>query len=684
MKILATAALLMALFAMSGFALADVATGEVGTGAGPGDQLPKICIKHRDVVIGDDANPPGINPFDYRTSLYAFTGEQITYTVIARDPNGALDIGYAYMGVATGTTDFENRILLGADRLVALQNTDGGWDWFISETESTTNTLGVTANGVLRAYQLTHNPLYLASLDNAYNYALATVPGFTGQTETTLGVDSCPDITWLVETSEATRDVKYANLAKQRYDTKVSVMGSAQAWAEYIRDARIGQGYPNGIIPWDVDKCVKAAKALNRYFSGHGYGADAASMAEVIYSVIYGGSAIFNASDTATQWYTLGLTGGVNAFWSTGLHAAEYTDLKAKLVAYQNAGGSWPSEDGYPVDVQSTAYSVVEAIRTGLTGPGIDGAFWLSLEQLPTGGWTGLNSVDEEEENNEVTGESIDALYAAHGLTIPDLQFQPAVICEEVPLITSGTELRDKCDGFGFANADTDKKFECTYTVEPFRVGEKVVMLLVGDASYVLTGATHTENWYFNPSISMSVTTSDGMPVTFESMPYGADDASERTVHSLNKIKVKNTADGGVNMWMWVAGTDLYASQGPATCYDPVAGTSTNHIAIENYMWYRGWSGTQWTSWEGWEQMSKYNQNDGCEIPVSGDYSAGAPTCYGALPVPFPNTNDNIPDALEHVLTNQGTMEMEFKLQYPMPCQGVFDQGTVYVFGKAV
>jgi hypothetical protein len=36
------------------------------------------------------------------------------------------------------------------------------------------------------------------------------------------------------------------------------------------------------------------------------------------------------------------------------------------------------------------------------------------------------------------------------------------------------------------------------------------------------------------------------------------------------------------------------------------------------------------------------------------------------------------------VLTNQGTLEMEFKLQYPMPCIGTFDDGTIYVFGKAI
>jgi hypothetical protein len=74
-------------------AFADVAVGSVGAGAQPGDQDPTICIQHRDVHIGMDANPPGVNPYDYRTGMYAFTGEQIEYTIVVRDPNGFIDIG---------------------------------------------------------------------------------------------------------------------------------------------------------------------------------------------------------------------------------------------------------------------------------------------------------------------------------------------------------------------------------------------------------------------------------------------------------------------------------------------------------------------------------------------------------------------------------------------------------------
>ena len=77
-----------------GGVIADVAVGEAGIGAQPGDQMPRICVDHRDVIIGWDADPVGINALDYRSGLYAFTGEQIEFTILVRDPNGALDIGF--------------------------------------------------------------------------------------------------------------------------------------------------------------------------------------------------------------------------------------------------------------------------------------------------------------------------------------------------------------------------------------------------------------------------------------------------------------------------------------------------------------------------------------------------------------------------------------------------------------
>ena len=81
-------------------AFADVAVGETGIGAQPGDQDPRICVKHREVLIGNDVDPVGINDLAYRTGMYAFAGEEIRFHIVVRDSNGALDIGFPKIRVA--------------------------------------------------------------------------------------------------------------------------------------------------------------------------------------------------------------------------------------------------------------------------------------------------------------------------------------------------------------------------------------------------------------------------------------------------------------------------------------------------------------------------------------------------------------------------------------------------------
>ena len=256
----------------------------------------------------------------------------------------------------------------------------------------------------------------------------------------------------------------------------------------------------------------------------------------------------------------------------------------------------------------------------------------------------------------------------------------PEVLCVDAGDVTGD----ETCDGLGSLNAATDKKFFCLLTVEPTWYGDSEIVITAYNSAFMPTDGTHTENWYFNPAISMSVTTNDGLPIHFEDGQPGD------WVHSLNKMQVKNVAEGGVNMWMFIAGTDLTDPSGASLC--PTSNVLRLHDGDDTIvepnsddtgMAYRGWSGTQWTSWEGWVWMSKYDQNAECEAIEMSNYG-GYTTCYGGRPVPFPNSGDDVPNQLENVLTNQGTMEIEFKLHYPVPCIGTFSEGTIYLFGKAI
>jgi len=201
-------------------------------------------------------------------------------------------------------------------------------------------------------------------------------------------------------------------------------------------------------------------------------------------------------------------------------------------------------------------------------------------------------------------------------------------------------------------SGDTWKVFECLYTAEPDAYGEKEILIRGWDSHFIPFDSYHKENWFFNPGLSMDVTTSDNKGINFESGYPGG------IVHSLNRLKVKNTAEGGVNLWMFLAGSDLYDPNTESKC------PMTNKIDVEDWMLFRGWSGTVIGDWT---QMSELDQNEDCDLS----------SCYNANPLPKNSPGGN-------VLTNQGNLEVEFKLEYPVPCIGSFSEGSIFVLAKTI
>jgi hypothetical protein len=228
----------------------------------------------------------------------------------------------------------------------------------------------------------------------------------------------------------------------------------------------------------------------------------------------------------------------------------------------------------------------------------------------------------------------------------------------------------ERCNGLGDFDSDTDRFFKCELTVEPTWMDELEIEMVVYDVNGAETPGNHKETWFFNPGISIEVETNDEGPVTFEEGGPGD------CVYSTNRIQIRNTGDGGVNLWIYLAGTDLYG-EGAAKC------PFSNKIDIDR-MKFRGWSGTQQPGqypfddpqFDIWVPMGEYDENapcdDACWMP--GNWRV---TCYGGKPVPGWAPYDNI-------LTNGGLMEVEFKLCYPIPCIGTFSSGQIFVFGKAI
>ncbi len=262
--------------------------------------------------------------------------------------------------------------------------------------------------------------------------------------------------------------------------------------------------------------------------------------------------------------------------------------------------------------------------------------------------------------------------------------FKTVTVCHQEGCITIQVPIEN-----GDTDPDTDRAFHCLYTVEPTDPDTDVTIKIgVKDASNQLTNSIYAERWRLNPSVSMDVRTSDGLPVTFEPgvMP-------DQFAHSLNRLFIENTADK-VSLWVFIAMTDLFDSNGPSKC------PATNKIDVEGSsdpytgVYYRARSGTLITALtgrpgdnpvEGWAHITNPNQNFECSYG-SIKYQG---MCAGARPLfdsSFlePGQPDPLNGWANNVLVPTGQAEVDFKLFYPKPCIGTYDTGQILVFGKPI
>jgi hypothetical protein len=218
-----------------------------------------------------------------------------------------------------------------------------------------------------------------------------------------------------------------------RHDT---VYGSLSALAVVVRDARAGQGYENGLIPWDVAPWAEAAMLMDVAYPGEGYAAEAVAIADMLWQDSFNGTPgyfepfgtnqgydpAWNTSDY--WWYNLGVTGLIRAFTVTGTHLAEVPALETALLAGQYPDGSFSDQygaQGGDVDLQTTAYAVATIARlmdgTATNNAAVRaGAQWIAAAQdAATGAWLDGSG----EHNTEVGGESTAGLALAASTTDP-------------------------------------------------------------------------------------------------------------------------------------------------------------------------------------------------------------------------------------------------------------------------
>jgi hypothetical protein len=224
-----------------------------------------------------------------------------------------------------------------------------------------------------------------------------------------------------------------------------------------------------------------------------------------------------------------------------------------------------------------------------------------------------------------------------------------------------------------------DKLYECILTVTDEMEGSSVITVEVTDIVNDITAVTDDQTFFFNPEVSLSVGTSDMESIWFE------DGYAGELVYSGNKLTLENAAEGGVDIAVWLGGTDLtspdMAAKCPVSNVLDVEGTDTTH---EDGMLFRCTLDNGIYIEQAWMQIKNKNIKLDCDNvwnPDNTDYVVDVQAvhtdgyCLGLNPLFLSH---------ENVLENGHEAECSFKLHYPVPCIGEFTGGNLVILMRAV
>jgi hypothetical protein len=213
---------------------------------------------------------------------------------------------------------------------------------------------------------------------------------------------------------ELTDDAGFAELARARYDAKLTAASGAQALAEQDRDARHASGL-DGLTLYDLAWYTLGAESLDAAFPGSGYDADANTFASVASDTVTSAPPLFDIDDASQQNYVQGLAWALVVLTHTGAPAALIAQVRSHLRDFQGSDGAWGYNAATPSDdLQSTAHAVEALSLVGgdarARAQARRGARWLSTKQAANGGWEYAAGF----ESSLVDAEVMLALYLAH------------------------------------------------------------------------------------------------------------------------------------------------------------------------------------------------------------------------------------------------------------------------------
>ena len=284
-------------------------------------------------------------------------------------------------------------IIDASNRVVELQRTDtdweGTWYWYVGSTGNATNLTGVTALGLLEAYNDTKDPAYLTSAENAANFIITHLG--VGATGTQYSVrTTAVDIVFLHELSKVTGDPSYAQRATLEWANLTSYWPTAGDLDTLFR-----------AIPrrsaWDIAFFLEAA-----YLSGDTVWADQAAMilADLNDTFYYG---------TDTWWFPLNVAGSIRALIYSGYGEIYRDEINTQIYWLMGLVDDDTGVGGY---IQDTSYAVIAFRIVGGAAHRYanDLARWISVQQADNGGW-----LEAGDEYPEIDGEALRALSSTIG-----------------------------------------------------------------------------------------------------------------------------------------------------------------------------------------------------------------------------------------------------------------------------
>ena len=305
-----------------------------------------------------------------------------------------------------GKSVLNNAIDKGGDRLLATQGPNSGaipynWEWLVGDGNFDNGNLqGITATGLLAAYEKTRNKAFLDGAKKAGNvlkqrYAAAPTERPYSQ-----------DVEFLVRLYQDTKDKTYLDTAKKWY-TVVTVDFTAVGLVSRYLDTNARAS----LAGWDVASQIRAADAAGFKKYANDVAKELIRRSADWVNVPYGGYDYTNGSYGALLW-ALHDIGGDFMFHTT------IDSYRNYLLANQGADGSWDS------DYQTTAYIILglDAVKgwsKGTRDALSDAVDYLVDNQAAEGGWVyeGYGELPEVDSECVMALQSVtDQSYFPHGL----------------------------------------------------------------------------------------------------------------------------------------------------------------------------------------------------------------------------------------------------------------------------